>query len=139
MKSGSLGLMSMEANAPVRHGSLMIDQSGVTLDLVIALEKMRMNNFLLQAAARGIFSMHRVHDLTYQGVGQKLDSVTGIAQAGDIEVPLLLSLSISGTQLELVGSASMGTVHIPLPGLGTIDDFSFDVDARLALRRDERA
>jgi hypothetical protein len=25
-------------------------------------------------------------------------------------------------------------VHLPLPGLGTVDDFSFDVDARLALR-----
>lgn len=126
----------MQANAPVRHGSLMIDQSGVTLDLVIALEKMRMNNVLLQTAARGIFSMHRVRDLNYQGVGQELDSVTGIARAGDIEVPLLLALSISGSQLELVGGASMGTVHIPLPGLGTIDDFSFDVDARLTIRRD---
>lgn len=114
----------------------MIDQSGVTLDLVIALEKMRMNNVLLQTAARGIFSMHRVRDLNYQGVGQELDIVTGIARAGDFEVPLSLALSISGSQLELVGGASMGTVHIPLPGLGTIDDFRFDVDARLALRRD---
>ena len=37
-------------------------------------------------------------------------------------------------EIELVGSADVGTVHLPLPGLGTVDDFSFDVDARLALR-----
>ena len=36
-------------------------------------------------------------------------------------------------EIELVGSANLGTVHLPLPGLGTVDDFSFDVDARLAL------
>ena len=57
LKSGSLGLMSAEANAPVRHGSLTIDDSGVILDLVIALEKMKMSNFLLQTAARSMITM----------------------------------------------------------------------------------
>ena len=133
LKSGSVGLMSAEANAPVRHGSLAIDDSGVILDLVIALEKMRMSNFLLQTAARSMIAMHKVHDLTYRGVGQSLDSVTGIAHAGDLEVPLVLALTITGTQLEFVGSASVGTVHIPLPGMGKIDDFSFDVDAKVVL------
>ena len=37
-------------------------------------------------------------------------------------------------ELELVGSANVDTVHLPLPGLGIVEDFSFDVDARLALR-----
>jgi len=133
LKSGSVGLMSAEANAPVRHGSLAIDDSGVILDLVIALEKMRMSNFLLQTAARSMIAMHKVHDLTYRGVGQSLDSVTGIAHAGDLEVPLVLALTITGTQLEFVGSASVGAVHIPLPGMGKIDDFSFDVDAKVVL------
>jgi hypothetical protein len=36
-------------------------------------------------------------------------------------------------EIELAGSANVGTVHLPLPGLGTVEDFSFDVDARLAL------
>ena len=133
LKSGSLGLISAEANAPVRHGSLTVDDSGVILDLVIALEKMRMSNFLLQAAARSMISMHKVHDLTYRGIGQSLDSVTGIARAGDIELALGLVLTISGAQLEFTGNANMGTVHIPLPGMGTIDDFAFDVDATVAL------
>lgn len=133
LKSGSLGLMAAEANAPVRAGSLTIDGSGVILDLVIALEKMRMSNFLLQAAARGMINMHKVHDLSYRGMGQSLDAVTGIARAGDIELPLGLALTVTGTQLEFVGTASMGTVHIPLPGIGTIEDFSFDVDATVVL------
>jgi hypothetical protein len=80
-----------------------------------------------------MIAMHKVHDLTYRGVGQSLDSVTGIAHAGDLEVPLVLALTITGTQLEFVGSASVGTVHIPLPGMGKIDDFSFDVDAKVVL------
>ncbi|MEY4135954.1 MAG: hypothetical protein RL205_82 [Actinomycetota bacterium] len=134
LKSGSLGLISAEANAPVRHGSLSIDDSGVILDLVIALEKMRMSNFLMQAAARTMIGMHKVHDLTYRGIGQELNSVTGIARAGDIELPLVLALTITGSQLEFVGSANIGTVHIPLPGMGTIDDFSFDVDATVVLQ-----
>ena len=133
LKSGSLGLMSAEANAPVRHGSLTIDDSGVILDLVIALEKMKMSNFLLQAAARSMISMHKVHDLTYRGLGQSLGSVNGISRAGDMEIPLALSLTITGTQLEFIGSANIGTVHIPLPGMGKIDDFSFDVDAKVVL------
>jgi len=125
--------MSAEANAPVRHGSLNIDGSGVILDLVIALEKMKMSNFLLQVAARSMITMHKVHDLTYRGTGQSLDSVNGIARAGDIEIPLALALTITGTQLEFRGSADIGTVHIPLPGMGKIDDFSFDVDAKVVL------
>jgi hypothetical protein len=36
-------------------------------------------------------------------------------------------------QLEFIGSANIGTVHIPLPGMGKIDDFSFDVDAKVVL------
>ena len=37
-------------------------------------------------------------------------------------------------EIELVGTANVGTVHLPLPGLGTVEDFSFDVDARLRMR-----
>jgi hypothetical protein len=36
--------------------------------------------------------------------------------------------------IEIVGSANMGTVHLPIPGMGTVEDFSFDVDAKLALQ-----
>ena len=133
LRSGQGGLMSAEANAPVRSGSLVIGDTEVVLDLVIALEKIRMGNFLMQAAARTLISLHRVHDLAFRGSGATTDAISGVAVAGDVTVPLVLALEITGDQLEFTGSASMGTVHIPLPGLGTIEDFSFDVDARLVL------
>ncbi|NQW72385.1 MAG: hypothetical protein HQ453_06610 [Actinobacteria bacterium] len=38
-------------------------------------------------------------------------------------------------EIELGGAANLGTVNVPLPGLGRVDDFSFQVDARLALSR----
>ena len=37
------------------------------------------------------------------------------------------------SEIEIVGSANIGTVHLPLPGMGTVEDFGFDVDARLAM------
>ena len=37
-------------------------------------------------------------------------------------------------RVELAGSASLGTVHLPFPGVGTVEDFAFDVDGRLSLR-----
>jgi hypothetical protein len=40
-------------------------------------------------------------------------------------------------EIDIIVSASVGRVHIPLPGLGTVDDFAFDIDARLAMERVE--
>lgn len=134
LRSGKVGIMSAEATAPVRSGSLVIDAAGVHFELVIALEKLRMGNFLLQAAARTLVNVHKVHDLSYSGTGADLDSVSGIAIAGDVEVPLDLRLIITGSQLEFIGSANMGTVEIPLPGMGRIEDFSFDADAKMSLQ-----
>jgi hypothetical protein len=67
-------------------------------------------------------------------------SVTGIARAGSIEVELDLTITPIASasspmgEIEIVGSANMGTVHLPIPGMGTVEDFSFDVDAKLALQ-----
>jgi len=133
LRSGSVSVLSTEATAPVRTGSLIVNASGVEFDLVIALEKLRMGNFLLQAAARAMVTMHKVHDLTYKGTGPSLDAVSGIAMAGDVEIPLSLRLTITGSQLEFVGGASLGPVDIPLPGVGHVEDFSFDADARMTL------
>jgi len=33
-----------------------------------------------------------------------------------------------------LGSASFGKVHIPLPGIGTVDDMNVDIDAKLAVQ-----
>ena len=140
LRSGSVGLMSAQASAPVRHGRLIVEPQRVHLDIVIALDKIKMGNFVMQAAARTLISMHKVHDLTFAGSGSELSSVHGIARAGDVEVDLDLALSVSESLLHFNGQGSLGTVHIPIPGLGTIDDFRFDVEASVGLlaQRDYR-
>jgi hypothetical protein len=37
--------------------------------------------------------------------------------------------------VELIGSAQFGTVHIPLPGIGTVENMNIEIDARLAIRQ----
>lgn len=143
LRSGSIGLFTVDITAPVRHGTVTIDASGVRVDLVLALEKVSTGNFLMDRAARSLVSRHDAHDLSYRATGPASAQpweVTGNAVSGDIDVLLALTLTPVGAahpmdELELVGSASLGTVHLPLPGVGTIDDFNFDVDARLGLLR----
>jgi hypothetical protein len=38
-------------------------------------------------------------------------------------------------EVELTGSAEFGTVHIPLPGMGTVENMYVEIDAQLAVRK----
>ncbi len=141
LQSGSVGLMKIDVSAPVSGGELRVDGDAVTFDLRLALDQLR-TGFLMQRAARGIVTRNDAHELVYTGTGTSGPPihVTGHAVAGSIDVELELTITPIGPEaspfdeVELTGSASLGTVHLPLPGMSTIDDFSFDVDARLALR-----
>ena len=141
LRSGKIGLFTVDVTAPVRHGSLHIDASGVRLDLVLALERLSTGNFLVDRAAKSLVTRHNAHDLTYRAnghAGEQPWNVAGHAVSGDVDVELRVTVSPVGVlnpmdEIEIVGSGDMGTVHLPMPGLGTVDDFSFDVDARLSL------
>jgi hypothetical protein len=142
LRSGKIGLVSIDATAPVSGGELALDGDAAAFTLRLDLGQMRTGNFLMQAAARSLISSNNVHVLVYEGHGHAVDGgwrVSGTAVGGTIEVPLDLTISAIGpagaemTEIEIVGSASVGRVHIPLPGLGTVDDFGFDIDARLAM------
>lgn len=141
LRSGSAGIMTIDITAPVSGGELHLDGDQARLTLRLALDQLRTGNFLTQAAARSIVSKYDAHVLTYDGAGAAGPpiQVAGQAVAGTIEVALDLSVTPVGPEhspydeISLAGSASMGTVHLPFPGMSTIDDFSFDVDARLAL------
>ena len=142
LRSGRVGLVTVDVTAPVTGGELVTGPDGVRFTLRIALDQLRTGNFLMQAAARTLVSRHDAIVLAYDGSGQAHDSqwqVTGTATAGDVDLELDLVITAVGgdgdpmSEIELVGSANVGTVHLPLPGMGTIDDFSFDVDARLAM------
>lgn len=142
LRSGRVGLVTVDVTAPVTGGELVAGPGGARFTLRIALDQLRTGNFLMQAAARTLVSRHDAVVLAYDGSGQAHDSawhITGTATAGDVELELALVITAIGgdgdamSEIELVGSANVGTVHLPLPGMGTIDDFSFDVDARLAM------
>ena len=143
LRSGRVGLVTVDVTAPVSGGELHVTSEHVRLTLRLALDELRTRNFLVQAAARTLVTRHDAHVLDYAGSGPNDDGiaqVAGHATSGDIDVELLLTVTPCGPQhdpmaeIELVGSAFMGTVHLPLPGMGTVEDFSFDVDARLATR-----
>jgi len=143
LRSGSIGLMSVEATAPISAGRLIVDRDATVLELSIALGRLRTGNFILQTAARSLISAHRVQDLVYSGRGPAgVLAVQGVATAGDIALELALAITPVGpghdpmAEIEVKGSATVGTVHIPLPGIGTVDDFAFDVDARLRTSAD---
>lgn len=143
LRSGRIGLFSVDVKAPVRSGTLVAGPTGVRLDLVLALNKLSTGNFLMDRAAKSLISRHDASDLNYTGHGEASEhpwQISGHAVSGDVNIELTLSITPIGggdpmAEIELRGSASMGTVHLPLPGLGTVDDFAFDVDARLALTR----
>jgi hypothetical protein len=142
LKSGSSRLMNVEIKAPVRSGSLEIVDSIATMNLVLALDKLKTGNFLTEAAARTFISGYKAQDLVFQGSGPhngRSYDVTGNAQAGelDVEISLVITAVENSAQpeIELVGSAFFGRVHIPLPGMGTVDDMSIDIDARLRVTK----
>ena len=142
LRSGRVGLISVDVSAPVASGLLHVSADGITLTLNLSLDQLKTGNFLLQSAARSIVTRNKAHELVYSGKGPvgEIWSVTGIAHAGSIEVEIDLTITPIASytspmgEIEIVGSANMGTVHLPIPGMGTIEDFSFDVDAKLALR-----
>jgi hypothetical protein len=142
LRSGRIGLVSVDVTAPVLRGSLVVDAHRAVFTLVLGLDRLRTGNFIMQAAARTLVSRHDARELVYDGSGPAHADgwqVTGRAVSGDVEVELQLQVIPRGIgpspmgEIEILGSANVGTVHLPLPGLGTVEDFSFDVDARLGL------
>ena len=134
------GLMSLDVSAPVRGGRLRVQSTLLHLDLTIALDQIKTGNFLTEHAARAFIAGYKAHDLVYQGRGQWPGdpvNVSGLAKAGSIDVEIELTVTPvvgdweSMSEIEIVGTAGFGTVHIPMPGLGTIDDLVVDIDARL--------
>lgn len=140
LKSGSARLMNVEIKAPVRSGTLHIVDSIATMNLVLALDKLKTGNFLTEAAARTFISGYKAQDLVFQGSGPHNGNaydVSGNAVAGELDVQMtLIVTSVSNTaqpEVELMGSAQFGTVHIPLPGIGTVENMNIEIDARLAI------
>lgn len=143
LRSGRIGLVSVDVTAPVTGGELHVTLEHVRLTLHLALDKLSTRNFLMEGAARSLVRRHDAHSLDYAGLGPGDANpwqVSGNAISGNVNVELELTITPVGpsdepmAEIELMGTANVGTVNLPLPGLGRVDDFSFDVDAKLALR-----
>ena len=141
LKSGSSQLMNVEIKAPVRSGSLDIVDSIATINLVLALDKLKTGNFLTEAAARTFISGYKAQDLVFKGFGPyngHAYEVSGNAVAGEIDVQMSIMLTSvvnpEHQEVELTGSAQFGTVRIPLPGIGTVENMNVEIDARLGIR-----
>jgi hypothetical protein len=141
LRSGKVGLMDLDVSAPVSGGHLRLTEDAVHLTLHLDLGSLR-THFLLQSAARKIVSRNNAVVLSYAGEGMATAlpwHVTGHAKAGSVDVELELAITPCGpatdpmAEIEVSGSASLGEVNLPLPGLGRIDDFAFDVDGKFAL------
>lgn len=136
--------MNLDVTAPVRAGSLRAEATRMHLDLTVALDQIKTGNFLTEHAARAFISGYRAHDLTYAGSGHwpsEPVSLRGPAKAGAIDVEIELTVSPVDadwdvmSEIEIVGTAGFGTVHVPIPGVGTVDDLIVDIDARLRVSR----
>lgn len=141
LRSGKVGLMDIDVSAPVSSGRLQLTDDAVHLTLHLDLGALK-THFLLQSAARSIVSRNNAQVLSYAGEGPTTAlpwHVTGHAKAGSVDVELTLEIAPCGSatdpmgEIEVKGSASIGEVNLPLPGLGRIDDFAFDVDGRFVL------
>lgn len=139
VRSQRITAMNVEVTAPVLSGTCSIDDAAVRLHLTIALEHLRMRPMFMQATARSFIQRHGATALVFSGVGLPAEpwQVSGLACAGDASVPVTLSLSpepaSSPAHLGLLGSAELGTVNLPLPGLGSVEDFTVELDAHLRI------
>ena len=133
--SARIGLMSMDGTAPISSGALTLDESHVQLELVIALDQVKAN-VLLQTAVRSLVKRYDAPVLKFCGEGEvAIDPlvVIGEAHAGKVAVTMTLTIKRTGFQAHVFGTAYLGTVDLPLPGAGKIDNFSFSVDTKLTL------
>lgn len=138
------GLVDLDVSAPVRSGQLLLSAAHISLDLTVALDKVKTGNFLTEHAARAFIAGYRAHDLVYAGKGGRGSDVTtvrGPAKAGNVDVEIELSVTPvdvdwdSMSEIEIVGSADFGTVNIPIPGIGSVKDLVVEIDARLLVTR----
>ena len=142
IRTNRVGLMSVEATAPIRRGMFALTDQDCTLELVLALNQIGAS-FLLERAARALLSAHRVEDLSYLARGSGGSApwqVRGDAVAGEVSVDLAVDLTPRGLQqdamarVELRGFASLGPVDLPLPGLGRTEDLQITLDSVLAFQ-----
>ena len=70
LRSGRIGLMSIDVSAPVTRGRFSVTADSISINLDLGMDKLTTRNFIMQAAARTLVTRHDAHELNYQGTGR---------------------------------------------------------------------
>lgn len=143
MKTSRIGLMALHAKAPVVGGTAVIADGEVTLEFVVAIDKVSTGNPLLDPEVHALVSNGSDGTLTFTGTGANLAEVNGHAKAGNITVPLELVAAPKADpvghegpiEVALQGRTSFQDLHLPLPGLGHIKHIDIDISGLITLMR----
>ncbi len=137
LKTGRIGLMRLDLQAPVLGGHLNLAKSSSDLEIVLDLGQVRTGNPIIQSAMRSLVGTGQDSHLVFQAAGAADDLLRfeGQAQAGDVVVPMEVTAVITGSapklKVELTGWARFTDVHLPLPGMSRVDSIEVDVNTEI--------
>jgi len=137
LKTGRIGLMRLDLQAPVLGGHLNLAKSSSDLEIVLDLGQVRTGNPIIQSAMRSLVGTGEDSHLVFQAAGASDDLLRfeGQAQAGDVVVPMEVTAVITGSApkltVELTGWARFTDVHLPLPGFSRVDSIEVDVNTEI--------
>lgn len=139
MKTSRIGLFGIHAHAPVVDGTAQIADGQVRLEFIVAIDQVSTGNPMLDPEVHALVHSGSDGRLTFTGTGASLAEVTGHATAGNVKVPLELSAAGApgGDDLELqvTGRTTFTDIHLPLPGMGHINQVDIDIEGLLTLMR----
>lgn len=140
--SKRIGLMRIDVTAPVVGGLLRVSLDASSFHLELSLNRMKATNPLMEGAAKALVSKYDGDRLVFDAAGAGGSHpwpFEGIAHSGHVDVPLTVKVSPAGPhhdpmgEAELEGAAVLPEVNIPIPGLGSMKDFTFSVGGRVRL------
>lgn len=139
LKTSRVGLLSFHAHAPVVSGQVSLDPENVSVEFVVAIDRVSTGNPLLDPEVHALVNSGSDGTLTFSGTGKDLAEVTGHATAGNVTVPLELSGTASAAadavDLQIDGRTQFTDIHLPLPGLGHIKHIDIDINGLFTLLR----
>lgn len=141
LKTSRIGLLSVHAHAPVIEGTARIDNGEVSLEFVVAIDRVSTGNPLLDPEVHALVRSGSDGTLVFSGTGEGLEGVAGHATAGNVTVPLELGASVEGDpgdrmDLDVRGTTRFENIHVPLPGMGHIHHVDVDISGLINLMRE---
>lgn len=145
LRTSRIGLVGLHAHAPVVDGTARIGDGDVSLEFIVAIDRVSTGNPLLDPEVHALVHSGSDGRLVFSGSGANLAAVSGHARAGNITVPLELDATPdtqgeqpqekTPMQLSVKGTAEFRDIHVPLPGMGHIRHVEIDITGLITLMR----